>query len=1309
MIPSRRALLACVLAITALSLPADGAGGAEWPPPARLVHEPTPVALPQTSAALESIAERSAGVHAFLAAAPAWKVTLDPTTGGIDRAFGDGLVVAGAAVESAADVGRAFLESHRELFAAGLDRTDRSLHLAADGVISLPDPEARLVRYDQRVDGIPVLGAGVTLALRDGRVFFVATSSLAPVATSKTPAIDAKQAVVALGSYLEGRFPILTPVHSPALAFFPELDRQSPAPKLAHRLVWVLQVRPPGSHPWESHIAYVDSHDGSVLAFYPEARSVGSCAADPAQLRGIASGGVRPNRADDAEVRLPMPFVQASVNGTVAATDLNGRYAFPGGSATSTLDGEHFKTTCFNCTAPTSPSASADGSGIIDFGLGGGSGGVPIPGNGLSTPADRSAYFHLNEVRRLLQKWNKATFPEIESVVNITSTCNAFSSGFMLGFYHAGGNCRNTAEIRDVVHHELGHTWDRTDGNGILNGALSEWKADTLALLMGGDPCIGESFFISGGPTATCSGIRDVDEKAPGRTDHPATPAVCPTCATLTRTGNNCGGGIHCLGEIAGQTIWHLLNDLSTGSDYVTGAALPPGNPALSAEQARWFLERLLIGGGPAMQTWDPTGSGVSIYDAIALADDNDGNLANGTPHAAYYNAAFQAHDLHEFPPIADSAECPALADPLASAQVDRDPTTGLPLVRITWTPAGGATVFDVYRNTRAGDAFLPIAQNVAAGPIVDPGVIAGMTYRYLVVAVRKTGCATVSPGAGVLSVPVGLADVRIGGKTISEVPGSSDGDGRIEPGERVRIQATLVESAGFSGASNVSTSLVAGDPTSAPVVSGGPAVVGTIPAGGSAPVTADFQVLLGPSIPCGAKIHYVVPITGADGCWLDGLDVSVSSVADGCAAGGGAFVEIVPGSAAVVGGTGDGDGIADNCETTTVSYQVRNAGSVASGPVTASAATTHPGVTFVPRPDCALGSLTPGQVAACQFGFSLGGATAAGVPFALSATSPANAAPSTLGFSLPAESNAPSFSTVVYGFDSGAQGWTLQGFSLSFRAYSGTRSIHAGSAFTPSLCTRATSPVLLVGPGPSTLSLQVNGEIEPLTDAWYDRANVHVLDVESGVSTLLIPGSGLAYNATAGSGGALCRIPFEPGWAGLFPTWNLATFDLSPWQGKRVRIQVNYATDEGDDRDGIYVDDVQITNATASPAPADAQSNSCPVPEVSAPATPVPLSIGKLGAGALRVTWQDLGPAYQFNLYAGGLGSYYNHGTNAVSCQGRGAGMTCNGASCTLDPATLPAGNLYFLVTATGFGAEGTAGNATAGARDPIQSSCAP
>lgn len=1291
-------LVTCLPLLVAILLP-SAASHAAWPPPDSLVREPERLKLPETGTTQEALLDAHPGVREFLTKAPSWQATVDPLTGGVDRAFGAGLAAPGTSERGAA-LGRAFLAAHRGMLASGLDLSD--LVANADASRPLPDPEAGMLQFDLTAHGIPVLGSGVTLAVRGGRVFFVATSALAPVATSPIPDLDAAEALASLSEYLGADATALAAVRSPSLAFYPVAETKGGADRLAHHLVWILEVRPAGARPWEGYFAYVDAHDGSILAFFPEARTAGSCDADPAQLRGTASGGVRANRADDPEQRIPLPFVRVLTNGVQVSADLNGRFPYTGPGGASTLSGDFFGAHCDNCTSPVSPAASVDESGLLDFGMGGGSGGPPVSGNGLSTPADRTTYFQVNEARRLLQKWNNAFFSEVDSFVNINSTCNAFSSGYMLGFFRAGGNCNNTGEIRDVVQHELGHTWDRTDGTGITSGGLSEWKGDVLALLMGGDPCVGESFRITGGPTSTCSGVRDIDEKALGRVDH---------AATISRTSNTCGGGSHCLGEISGQASWHLLNNLLTGTDYMTGAALPAGNGALSAEQARWILERLLIGGGSTMATWDPTVTGISEYDAIMVADDDDGNLANGTPHAAYINAAYAHHAIAEAPEIGDSAECAPLSDPIVTSTVDRDPATGLPLVRLTWTPVGGATTFDVYRNTRAGDAFLPIAQNVSAGPVVDAGVQIGATYRYFVAAVRKTGCATISPGTNVETVPIGLPEVAIGSTVVSEAAVGSDNDGRIEPGERVRLEATLIEKGGVSGTADVEASLVANDPTLAPVVFGGPDDVGSLAPGGSSVSTADFEVLVGPSVPCGARVRYTAPISSDDGCWLDAIEFELSKVVDGCAPVAAAFVEVVPGSVAVDASGGDGDGIVDNCEPATVSYQVRNSGGTASGAVTSTVTTSHARVTFVPRPGCAVASLDPGQTASCAFAFSLGGATVAGVPFTLTATSPANAAPSVLGVVVPAESNAPTFSTVSYPFENALHGWTLQNFGLAFQPFTGARSMHAGSTTVSNICARMTSPVLLLDPAnPSALSFQISGDIEPLTDQWYDRANVHLVDVAASTHTLISP-TGFPYNASGTPDGGLCHVAGQAGWGGPMAAWSLATFDLAPWQGKRVRIEVNYCTDEGDNREGIYVDDAQITNATATVAPVDGQSEFCFVPEVSSIAALVPLRVDSIPGSVVRWTWEDLGSSYQYSLYSGALASFYSHGAGSILCQGRGAGMTCDGTSCSLDQAagSLPSGDLYFLVTAAGFGFEGTSGDSTLVERDPLQSTCAP
>ena len=1263
---------------------------AAWPPDPGLQRPPQEIIVPQDAATQSALRQAHPGLRAFLRGRPEWRASIDPLTGSVDRAAGDGIP-------------RDQLDLSG-LLAPGLEQDGSSLVLNEASDRPLVDPAKRFLQYDLYMDGIPVLGAGLSLGMHDDRVVMITSRALMRVATPSTPKLSSDEALAAAAVYA-GMPGLLASARQPALAYLPRVEGSA----LRHRLIWTLELKPPEAPPWQGYIAWVDAHDGEILAFFPEAQTASSCQADPKQQRGSVTGGVRPNRGDDPEVTVQLPFARVNQGGVLSDADLNGRYPFAGGASSSTLAGRYFRIHCDNCSLPSQPIAAADAAGRISFGTGGASSFPPIFGNGTSTPADRTAYFQLNEARRLLDKWGNANMDEIDVFVNIADVCNAFSSSYMLGFFVGGGGCRNTGEIRDVMPHELGHTWDRFDGTRITSGGLSEWKGDVIGILTGGDGCLGESFFVNGGPSSVCSGVRDLDEKSPGRTDQPLTPGQCPTCATVTRSNNTCGGSSHCIGEISGQATWHLYNNLVAGRDYITNAVLPGANPAFTPEQARWLMERLLIGGGAPMLTWDPQAAGTSSYDAIVFMDDNDGNLANGTPHAAYINAAWGHHEINEAL-IADSANCVDPADPVVSATLERDAATGLPRAVIDWVPVGGATSFDVYRNTRAGDAFLPVAQNVTSGPLVDNGIQPGRTYRYFVAAVQRTGCAGISPGNNIVTLTAGDPELAVNSVAVAEAPSGADGDGRVEPGETARVQVTFRETAGIAAAHGVTASLSASDPAIA-VQAGGPAVIGTVPAGSNSASIASFDIFLGPALACGGTARAVVGSSATEGCWQESILIPLNATA-GCAPTASAYVQVVPGSVTVISSAGDADGAADNCETTTLRYTVQNTGSAPSGPVLVTAATSHAGVTFS-SPTCALASLGGGATAFCQLTFSLGSAGTAGIPFTLTATAANSPAPSVSTFTLGAETNPPVFATQTYGFEGSLQGWTGQQFGLSTaRSFTGASSAHSGSTTQNNLCGKLLSPAFLVNSsGTSTLSFRLWGDIEPRTDQWYDRANVHIVDVDTNSATLVTPASGPAYNASGNPQGGLCHIPGENGWGGNVGSFTNVTFDLTAFLGRRIRVLINYNTDEGDDREGIYVDDVSLTNAALLPLPADAQSDICTVPEVSPPAAAIDLGVAQLPGDLYRFDWQDLGAGFAYSLYAGTIGAFYDHGGAALTCASGNAAVACDGTQCVVEHAgaSIP-GSRYFLVTATGFGLEGTSGFASGGAERPAgQSSCQP
>jgi len=188
--------------------------------------------------------------------------------------------------------------------------------------------------------------------------------------------------------------------------------------------------------------------------------------------------------------------------------------------------------------------------------------------------------------------------PNLTTRVNINSSCNAFWNGNSINFFRAGGNCPNTA-YGDVVLHEYGHGVDARKG-GILDGGLSEGFGDAMALLGTRQSCLGRDFLGAG----TCL--------------RPATDVILwPPAA---------GEGVHAIGRRYAGFSWELIEQLrNTYSD----------------DGAFDIAARLILGAALA----NPS----DIPDAVHLSfliDDDDGNLANGTPHFAELAAAADSRNI---------------------------------------------------------------------------------------------------------------------------------------------------------------------------------------------------------------------------------------------------------------------------------------------------------------------------------------------------------------------------------------------------------------------------------------------------------------------------------------------------------------------------------------------------------------------------------------------------------------------------------------------------------------------------------------
>ncbi|MGV6828297.1 MAG: T9SS type A sorting domain-containing protein [Flavobacteriales bacterium] len=228
-----------------------------------------------------------------------------------------------------------------------------------------------------------------------------------------------------------------------------------------------------------------------------------------------------------------------------------------------------------------------------------------------STMEERNVFYHINK----LHTYNKQVDPNfttldypLQCIVNDTGTnapCNAFWNGTNLHFGVQATNCAmNSAHGASVIYHEYGHAINDRLYNqagqplGMRNPILQEAFADITACLKVDDPRFALGWY------------------GPG---------------TFTRNLNNNNtyptsivGQQHTDGLILGGAFWDLRLLTSTETAYHIAHFLKYGTPDdsdVGVAFSEVFLEAL-------------------------IADDDDGNLMNGTPNSDAINNAFCQHGI---------------------------------------------------------------------------------------------------------------------------------------------------------------------------------------------------------------------------------------------------------------------------------------------------------------------------------------------------------------------------------------------------------------------------------------------------------------------------------------------------------------------------------------------------------------------------------------------------------------------------------------------------------------------------------------
>lgn len=351
-------------------------------------------------------------------------------------------------------------------------------------------------------------------------------------------------------------------------------------------------------------------HDGfGEVADIPKCQFVAS---QPLQLPQGTAGGritaiVHPGSPTDTPVEVGLPSLDITVNGTTTMTDSLGYWSLPSVThpllITTGLKNSYLDVKKSGELVRELTNTISIGNGNITW------------DNTNSTESERDALYSLLRARAYI----KSRQPDLQNIdqflratVDFDATCNAYYDPSEPGFtfFAAGAGCAAMAQVADVVYHEFGHRvnncyYANTDAADLQDGSLGEGFADIYSAFVRDDPRIGVGFF-----------------------DNPA--RVLRNIENNRMWPKDIDVEIHINGLIVGGAYWDLRK-------------------ATGLETARTLFH--------AMLALTPDGNGVgdevSLGEAFAnvlvatiLGDDDDNDLANGTPHLQDIVESFAKHNI---------------------------------------------------------------------------------------------------------------------------------------------------------------------------------------------------------------------------------------------------------------------------------------------------------------------------------------------------------------------------------------------------------------------------------------------------------------------------------------------------------------------------------------------------------------------------------------------------------------------------------------------------------------------------------------
>lgn len=643
-------------------------------------------------AAEQEVLRQDHAWQAFEDANPKWRAIMHPATGLPHRAYGPAL-----AFDGAEDFGAEVLTRF------GIDAEAISWRQ-----VETPGKHD-WVFADQIIDGLTVFGGRLTTKwLGEELVMWGADWYRdAEIPTGQWLAEDELMAAASEGLDLDEWGPLET--GEPLLV--PTLEGM----KLVATFVVTGRV---GAVP-RRYSTWVDVHSGEILRRINEVKHIDGRIAMPATddrpervvrrmgidapvmvVSGSLSANIHEMYPYENDVEAVLPHLRLPFSGGTINTDADGGFI---SNATGPLNLNVELRGRFSrvYTNGTTPSVSVNfEEGYNDLVL-----------NNLGNLKERSAYVNVSLIHDHMKQWLPnftGLDNDLTTNVDVEGECNAFYDGSSVNFFDAGGGCNPTSLIADVVWHEYGHgindKYYQSLGGFFQNGAMNEGYADFWAMSLGDIAEIGKGFYQD-----SEDGIRVYDEE----------PKVYP---------EDLVGEVHADGEIICGAWYdtHLLMggdwDLTLGL-YVDAFS---GMQALAAngEEGQAYTDVLLD---------------------LLQADDDDGDISNGTPNGAAIIEGFAIHGITVFS-YANIVHAPQqFADADLALEIDGITDIQFPFslyldgVYMWYHTSEGAPFEEVLMENASGNTY------TATLPAQSPGTVIGY---YLGIRDTFGGISAVAPFA---------------------------------------------------------------------------------------------------------------------------------------------------------------------------------------------------------------------------------------------------------------------------------------------------------------------------------------------------------------------------------------------------------------------------------------------------------------------------------------------------------------------------------------------------------------------------------